>query len=196
VRPKHPAPALTKKHAPSPGAPLPLAADFESTFGGSDASGANVSWRLAIWRHMLGKTLHDPALGVGFGHPTNFHWNGVVYDARVGDTSNSFDVVAPHNSFVNLLYRTGLLGFLALIALVAVAALRLVRALRSSLSPLERGLLIGSAAIFVFTVVMSSFNVSLEAPYMALFFWLFLGLLLTLPSLFRSPPGGEPPRRR
>ncbi len=187
VRPKHPAPALTKKHAPSPGAPLPLAADFESTFGGSDASGANVSWRLAIWRHMLGKTLHDPVFGVGFGQPTNFRWKGIRYDGRVGDTSNSFDVVAPHNSFVNLLYRTGLLGFLALLALVVIAAVRVVRALRSpQLAPLDRVLLVGCGAVFVFTIVISSFNVALEAPFMALFFWLFLGLLLVLPRILGS----------
>jgi hypothetical protein len=151
--------------------------------GTTNGSEANVSWRLAFWAHDLKATLSNPVFGVGFGRPSNFRWSGLVYDGRTG-RGGIFDVIAPHNSFVNLVYRTGLLGLFALLALVAVAARRLVRALRfGALRTPERALLIGCAAVFVFAAVMASFNAALEAPYMAFFFWVFLGILLVLPAL-------------
>ena len=55
---------------------------------------------------MLEKTAHDPVFGVGFGRPTNFVWRGMIYYARTGDKTNSQDVTGPHNSFVNMLFRT------------------------------------------------------------------------------------------
>jgi O-Antigen ligase len=176
---------------PGPGA-LPLASDFKNTFAGDTISGQNASWRLAIWRYMARQTLKEPVFGVGFGKPANFVWNGVRYDARVGDTSNTFDVVAPHNSFVNLLYRTGLVGFLGLLAILAVAAIRVWRALHASAaSQFNRAVLLGCVGAFVFSAVTASFSVALEAPFLALIFWLYLALLLVLPGMLGSPQAGQ-----
>ena len=175
-----------RKTPPGPGA-LPLASDLKNTFAGDTISGQNASWRLAIWRYMVRQTLKEPFFGVGFGKPTNFVWNGTRYDARVGDTSNPFDVVAPHNSFVNLLYRTGLVGFLGLLAILAVAAIRVWRALHASgASQFDRAVLLGCVGAFVFSAVIASFNVALEAPFLALIFWLYLALLLVLPGMLGS----------
>jgi hypothetical protein len=187
-------PSLPRQHPaphPRPASPaLPLVTDLGNIAGGTTTgSASNVSWRIAFWANDLKKTLSDPVFGVGFGRPSDFRWHGITYDGRTGSAS-VFDVIAPHNSFVNLVYRTGLLGLLALLALVVVAALRLVRVLRSeTLGAFERALLVGCAAVFVFAAVMASFNEALEAPYMAFFFWVFLGLLLVLPGLFGPPEG-------
>jgi hypothetical protein len=37
------------------------------------------------------------------------------------------------------------------------------------------------ASVFAFIVVVASFNVALEGPYMGTFFWTVLGLLLVVP---------------
>jgi hypothetical protein len=181
-------------HRPKPLPPsksdsqLPLARDLGATFGGTARGGRNVRWRLAIWRYMLEQTAHDPVFGVGFGRPTNFRWEGLTYDARTGDPLNQQDVTGPHNSFVNLIFRTGALGFLSLLALAAVAAVRLFRALRRRRSvPLDRALLVAAASIFAAVCVIASFSVALEGPFMGMFFWIFLALALIL-----SRPAGAP----
>ena len=80
-----------------------------------------------------------------------------------------FDVVAPHNSFVNLLYRTGLVGFLGLLAILAVAAIRVWRALHASgASQFDRAVLAVPRAALFFSAMIASFNVALEAPFLAL----------------------------
>lgn len=163
---------------------VPLQDDLGDLFGGSSASGQNVEWRVAIWRYMLRQTLHHPVFGVGFGTPTDFKWRGNVYDARSGSPSEPTYSTPPHNSFVNILYRTGLLGFLALLALVAIALLRVFRAVRASdLEPLDRSFLASSLAIFVLIAITACFSVALEGPYMGAFFWIFLALLLVAPRL-------------
>ncbi|MHB8468989.1 MAG: O-antigen ligase family protein, partial [Gaiellaceae bacterium] len=161
-------------------------------------SNANASWRFAIWGFMLRRTLHDPAFGVGFGRPTHFLWHGVLFDARLGDASNPNDETGPHNSFVDLIFRTGLLGFIPLVVLVAAAFLRLRTSLRERRDdrPLLAAL-IGVAAIFVFVSIVASLNVVLEGPYMGIFFWIALGLLLILPVVApeRPPSAAATPRR-
>jgi hypothetical protein len=180
--PPEPAPIVPKQTSENP-----LAHKFSSVFGGSSSSARNVQWRLAIWKFMLRKTVHDPVFGVGFGRPTNFHWNGVLYDARTGPSSAPTYSTPPHNSFVNLIYRTGALGFLALLALVAIAFLRVWKALRNELlRPFDQALLIGSTAAFVMATGTACFSVALEGPYMGMIFWLFLGLMLVVPKLLTA----------
>ena len=74
-----------------------------------------------------------------------------------------------------------------LLAILAVAAIRVWRALHASgASQFDRAVLLGCAAVFVFSAVIASFNVALEAPFLALIFWLYLALLLVLPGMLGS----------
>jgi hypothetical protein len=185
--------------APAPAAPRitwrehlpPVLHDIAQGFNASDTSGANANaqWRLAIWKYMLGRTIHgDPLLGIGFGRPTNFLYHGILFDGRKGDPSNPNDEIPPHNSFVNLLFRTGLLGFVALLALLAIAARRVLRARRRGLAPRDGADLVALAGVFAFTCAIAFLNAALEGPYMSLFFWLPLGLLLVIPKLSERGP--------
>jgi O-antigen ligase len=166
---------------------------IQNTFGGGagNVDATNQRWRLAFWAYMLRSAAHHPLLGVGFGRPANFHWHNVVYDARRGDPRNDSDVTGPHNSFVNLLYRTGLLGFIPLLILVGLAASATVSSLRRENTPAIRAAHVGLVAIFVFVVVTAGLNVALEGPYMAIFFWSALGLLLTWPQLHATTADGS-----
>jgi hypothetical protein len=141
---------------------------------------ANISWRLAYWKELVRRTEHEPLLGVGFGTPARFVWRGIVYDARTGSPGDEWDVTPPHNSFINVLYRMGLVGIIPLLALVVVAAIRARR--RWPVDAERRRDLIGIVACFVFAAVVASFNVALEGPYMSMFFWTLLGLIFVLPA--------------
>ena len=181
---------------PAPGAPAatppppssPLIREF-GVPGGNSQEANNVHWRLSMWKFMLEKTAHDPVFGVGFGRPTNFVWRGMIYDARTGDKTNSQDVTGPHNSFVNMLFRMGLLGLLPLLALLVIAGLRSWRVLvRETLAALDRAFALTSVAMVVAVAVAACFSVALEGPYIGLFFWLALGLVLALPRLLTREP--------
>ncbi|MBA2615614.1 MAG: O-antigen ligase family protein, partial [Actinobacteria bacterium] len=161
----------------------PIASAALDTFDPNARAGhyANMHWRLDFWAYLLRETAKNPVLGVGFGRPAAFEWKGITYDART-DPSREFDFTPPHNSFVNVLYRMGGLGLLALGALLAVAVwrgLRLAFQVRAS----ERAWLAALVSLLAFIVLIACFNVALEGPYMSMFFWTALALLLVLPGL-------------
>jgi hypothetical protein len=184
--PAAPPPPRLPSSPPPPSSPL--IREF-GVLGGKSQEANNVHWRLAMWRFMLEETAHDPVFGVGFGKPTNFVWRGMIYDARTGDKTNTQDVTGPHNSFVNILFRMGLLGLLPLVALLVIAGLRSWRVLvRGTLSALDRAFALTSVAMVVAVAVTACFSVALEGPYMGLFFWLALGLVLALPRLLTPKP--------
>jgi O-antigen ligase len=168
----------------------PLVEAFRATFDADALGGGfneNQRWRLAYWRYMLGETAEQPLLGAGFGTPSRFVWRGVRYDFRTGaDDPN--DVTPPHNSFVNLIYRTGVVGTIPFLALVGIGLWRWGRALRRTAEPTDRMRLVSLGVLAVFIAVTAFFNGALEGPFMGIFFWTVLGLML----LWRQP---EPGRR-
>jgi hypothetical protein len=162
---------------------------LRQSFDPNNPSGmnANARWRVAYWHHLIDESAHNPLVGVGFGKPTAFRWSGVLYDARKGDPRDPFDVTPPHNSFLNVLFRTGLLGFVPLLVLVFIATLRAIRYLRKPLPQTERVAFVAVASVFAFVVVIANLNVALEGPYMSMFFWTLLALLLIIPKLADCP---------
>jgi hypothetical protein len=173
-------------------APSTVVGAIADSFDPRTVSGdnANARWRLAYWRFLIGRALQHPLFGVGFGHGAHFQWNGIVYDARSGDPRDGNDLTPPHNSFVNILYRTGFFGFLALSALIAVAAGRAWRTLR--LVPASRRALVaGASAALGFIIVTCSLNVALEGPYMSVFFWSVLAVMLLTPRLRCTEPRAD-----
>ena len=165
----------------------PLISALVDSFNPNTATGhfQNGAWRIDYWAYLARKTLYDPVFGAGFGRPANFHWDRNVYDTR-----NDVDVESvspPHNSFMNLLYRTGLIGFGALVALLWIAVRGFLRQFRATRQPELAALL----ALFAFICVVAFLNVALEGPYMAMFFWTVVGLMLALPVLL----GAAEPRK-
>jgi hypothetical protein len=162
--------------------------EVSSSFDANAAGGQSVNsqWRLAYWEYMVEESLHNP-IGVGFGTPSAFAWSGVQYDRRTGDPNDPFDVTAPHNSFVNILYRTGVLGFVAVLALIGMAAWRLI-ALARRTGGVERAIAIWLLAVLAVTAGVVSLSVGLENPFLGIFFWTALGLGLVAPRLYPARP--------
>jgi O-antigen ligase len=149
---------------------------------------ANAAWRLAFWRKDLTEMARQPLTGVGFGPGADFCFQGYCSDQR--KSRESSQISGPHNSYVNVAYRTGLPGIVALLGVIAVAvraAWRGVRQARSEADALTARLAI---ATFAFAAVTCFFAVGLEGPFIGLFFWVPLGLLL----LCGAPAAGNSSR--
>ncbi len=99
----------------------------------------------------------------------------------------------PHNSFVNFLYRLGIPAFLALLFVLFVAVRNVWRALREGLEGTERVALTTLAGMLAAGTMASSFNEGLTGPFLGLFFWVPLGMLLIWP--FTRERASAPPAR-
>ncbi len=158
----------------------------------SSSQRANAEWRLAFWKFILDQTAKRPLSGVGFGAPSNFEWSGIRYDSRSGEAADPFDVSGPHNSFFNVLFRTGLPGFIALLAIVVIALLRTVRVARWT-SGADKAIAVWLVASIAAGTVTASLSVALEGPFMGIFFWTIIGLALIAPRFLAPTPGdGQP----
>ena len=171
----------------TPDAKAPSGIDKLTASFGSTPQQANARWRLAFWRFTIEEAARQPLWGVGFGTPSNFEWSGIHYDSRTGDPTDPFDVSGPHNSFLNVLYRTGVPGFVALLAILAIALTGLVR-LATRTRGEDRALTIWLLASIAATAAAASFSVALEGPFMGIFFWMILGLALLAPRFLGHTP--------
>jgi hypothetical protein len=154
-----------------------VASEIGASFDSSQAEGANARWRIDFWTFLMRQTANSPILGVGFGTPSAFVWSGIPYDSRTGNPLDPFDVTGPHNSFLNLLYRTGVFSLLALAALLFRGGSRLWSLTRVCRDE-DRALAVWLLAALSATTIVSALAVALEGPYMAVFFWTLLGLSL------------------
>lgn len=159
-----------------------LATELGSITGAGDSGESeNVRWRVDYWRELLGRVPEEPLLGVGFGRPSAFIWEGDKYDFRDGDPNSPGDVTGPHNSFVHIAYRMGVPAIAAVLFLVFVALRNVHRSMREHPSREDRVALSTLTAMFAAGFMASSFNEGLTGPYLGLFFWVPLGMLLLWP---------------
>jgi O-antigen ligase len=137
----------------------------------------NAQWRLVAWAEALHRFAINPVMGEGFGVPLTFE----------GSDSDS----KPHNIYITILYKMGVLGAAAfsLVLLVPVfAAWRVTR--RHAGHP---NALLLRALFFcqVFGLCFGAVNPVIESPFLACVFWLNLGLMYRMARQIRgdSEPG-------
>ena len=154
------------------------------TGGGGGAEGDNVTWRLAYWKEILSRVPSDPIAGVGFGQPGDFLWNGRKYDFRDGDPVSGIDVAGPHNSFVSWVYRLGIPAALALLFVMFIAIRNAWVGGRDPDAELgERVTLATLLGMLGAGIGVSLFNESLTGPFLGLYFWAPLAMLLLWPAV-------------
>jgi hypothetical protein len=131
----------------------------------------NAQFRLSFWGEAMRGSLHSPVVGAGFDpYPTS-----IVPPETVGQENDPFP--APHNSFVAIAYRIGIIPFVIVIAVLGVLIGKGFRASKERDLPLDRAVCSALTAIVVYSGVTSAFNVFLEAPYAGPLFWTSVGLL-------------------
>jgi len=136
------------------------------------ADDPNATFRLLAWAEAGERFAENPLLGEGFGVP--FSFERTAFDVR------------PHNTFMTILYKMGLLGFLPLIVLLVTFQYRGWRSLGSFRQEPDAlflyVLLLAQLAMFVFGCL----NLLLESPFMASIFWVILGVGMSVMNLLRS----------
>ena len=128
----------------------------------------SANWRLQFWYDAKKVWEKTPLLGVGLG-------KSVLIDT--GDWQNFEAIRNLHNSWLAILIQFGIVGFLLFLSLIIVSAVTAFKTIYQfdDLLPYYLGLLVGCAT-FLFA---SLFQPYLETNLMAIFFWIFLGLLRT-----------------
>jgi len=136
----------------------------------------NAQYRLAYWRNLLGPALRDPIIGHGFDS-----YDPRLIPPRQTCRTGPGKCVDPHNSFVALAYRIGLLATAAILLGLGGLLIRAVRVARAVYG--WRGVSANAlAAVVVYLGVFSGFNVGLELPYFAVVFWCAVGALAAVTS--------------
>lgn len=145
-----------------------------SEIGKGDDKLGNSLFRLMIW-HDLGAELwkEKPLLGFDFGKPFR---SISVESTRAALTEWSRDGwIAIHNSYLNMIYRAGILG-LGLITLMSVVFAQMTGIFIRNRN--IAGLLLCSGLVVLF--VASFFGVILELPYTAIPIWCLFGMTLSM----------------
>ena len=135
---------------------------------------SNMLFRLFVWRDMLSElktTKPFPWLGINFGKPQRSISLEILNRAE-GEWRRDGWITA-HNSYLDFLYRGGLVGAAIVVGLFFVF-LRLVK-LSVTLKSVT-GILL--ASIFIYWLTMANFLVFLEMPYQAIPFWTLWGMYL------------------
>jgi len=129
----------------------------------------NASWRLSYWQHLIRSTFDNPGdtlWGKGFSLTPS-----EIDESKEGSLLTA-PVIGFHNSFLAVLYKTGLLG-LFLIVLFFGRAL--------SIGFREKDPFIGIAGLsLIAMMVFAFFNVVLENPYYGFFMWFYSGAIYKL----------------
>jgi O-antigen ligase len=138
------------------------------------ADDPKAGFRFLAWLEAGQRFAQNPILGEGFGVP-------FIFELASED-------VRPHNTFLTILYKMGLLGFLPAMVLLGGFQWKGWGSLRS-LHQDRRAvflyvLLLAQLAMSVF----GSLNLLLESPFLASMFWVTLGVGMRVISLLRSSP--------
>ena len=131
----------------------------------------NWQFRLSAWKEAWKRFRRDPLAGEGFGLAFTFELLAFDNDPR------------PHNTFLTVLYKMGLIGFFSFLALLTYFLWTTVRGLRRN----SRNHGVALAWIVVLAEIAFCFygaaNLLLESPFLASLFWAFMGLGLSMTRL-------------
>jgi O-antigen ligase len=154
---------------------LPLQADrdFATRVTDNMASGVlhtsddpYLQFRVTAWKEAWRRFQEYPPAGEGFGVPFNFEvWDN---DPR------------PHNTFLTVLYKMGLLGLLPLLALLTYFFWLCLRAIRGNSANRGVSYLQSLVLAQVCLCVWGGADAMLESPYLASIFWLGMGVGLRM----------------
>ncbi len=135
-----------------------------------DTAYANTLWRVFVWRDMLTELISDKAfLGISFGKP----FRSKTIEALKWADGDWVGWLEPHNSYIHILYRTGVIGLLFIIVLWGL----FIRVLKFFIKELNiKGILLSS--ILLYWLIVANFEVILELPYFAIPFWSLFGAVL------------------
>jgi len=134
------------------------------TQGNEDSS---FYWRSIAWKSGLKRFQENPIFGIGTGQR-------VVVEMKW--LTQNVEVRSIHNSFLSIMIQFGLLG-LVIFLMFIFSLLKKLYALRNNFSAVAVG------SVLIFFLVACVFQPYLETNFLALFFWITLGLVKAIPEM-------------
>jgi len=143
---------------------------------------STVQWRLELWKQAIVKGSESHLLfGSGFGK--GFEFTGRiagVYLPKATGVGVDSNIIPPHNGYITLFYKMGLVGVLSFVAVNLYFFIKCLNFYKGSRDPFKKHLMLAFLASFIFWHIMSCFFVVLECPHMGIFLWIIIGLGLSL----------------
>lgn len=144
----------------------------------------NINYRVLSWQHVLDKFYEHFLIGYGVGRPVMFAYQNVFYSTveltyfEIRDLAGN---AQPHNSYLNILTRFGVLVFpLFLFAIFQpLFRIRYFAQKKKSSSTHEYSKYLLLIGFLMLMYVLAFFNVVLEGPHHSFPFWLVIGMLLS-----------------
>ncbi|TVP98197.1 MAG: O-antigen ligase domain-containing protein [Balneolaceae bacterium] len=143
----------------------------------------NINYRVLSWEHVMEKFYANFLLGYGVGRPIMFAYQNVFYSTveltyfQIRDLAGN---AQPHNSYLNILARFGILIFPFFLYAIFKPLFRIrqyvARATQNGTN--EYSMLLLLTGLLMLMYVFTFFNVVLEGPHHSFAFWLVIGMLL------------------
>lgn len=131
---------------------------------------SNILFRYYIWKDMVEELYQKRAWwGVGMGHPQRSRSIEILGIAWGEWTRDGW--ICPHNSFLHMIYRTGIIGFM-LILFIYYGVFYCIKITLRQKSIIGLCLMTG----VIYWMMLSNFLVILELPYTAIPFWSLFGI--------------------
>ena len=157
--------------------------EFKSMYNFNEVmslSGNNVKWRIILWKDIIKKSMQKPILGYGFGMLYN---NETLKNMGWG-YGDDVGFLDPHNSYLSILYRTGIVGLLIFLLFIISFFIKMIKFLRGCQDLAISVYMISVLSAIIFILVISFFMVVLEGPFLGIFLWVFIGLALSLANIY------------
>lgn len=144
----------------------------------------NINYRILSWHHVLDNFYEHFLLGYGVGRPIMYVYQNIFYTTvdltyfQIRDLAGN---AQPHNSYLNILARFGILIFPIFLYAIFQPLFKLMKHIRNKgkngMEPYNRYLLLIGFLILMY--ILAFFNVVLEGPHHSFPFWLVIGMLLS-----------------
>jgi len=144
----------------------------EKKYRNLDLAYGNSVFRLLIWRDMMIELWDEKAwLGLNFGKPQRSKSIEILHWAQCEWRRDGW--ITPHNSFLHVIYRAGIIGLLVL-------GLYFWLMIKMAISFLKHNSVIGCLliSIIIYWMMLACFLVVWELPYFAIPFWSIFGVTL------------------
>ena len=136
----------------------------------------NDTFRIIAAETAINQISSNPIIGVPFGTYMNFKVYGIFYDR--------FD---PHNSYLYLGARVGILGLALFIIIIFITNIEAIKTIKfQDLSSPIKNLYIAFTLFFISLSVFITFNASLKNDSAGIFFWIILGAMVSINNLLKE----------
>ncbi len=143
----------------------------------------NINYRLMSWQHVMEKFQEHFLIGYGVGRPIMYVYQNIFYSTveltyfQIRDLAGN---AQPHNSYINILARFGVLIFPLFLYAIIKPILNISKYFgrTSQLHKNEYLRLLLLVGLLILMYVFAFFNVVLEGPHHSFAFWLVVGMLL------------------